>query len=142
MSFDLRAPNGDLELGSDGDVALVRDTDKLAQDVIKVLNTTLGSDPFNISYGSSLTTAHVGQALDPLMVTTRTQFIISQALDQMIATQAFQRTIQFVSDAETIVDFEAPIVEQDSQDPRQFNISVRAISRDLTPLTIVLVIRI
>lgn len=142
MSFDIRAISGDLEFGSNGDLALVIDSDKLAQDVIKIVNTTLGTDPLNPSYGSTLTSASIGQGIDPLMVTTRTQFIIAQALERLLEIQSFQRTIQFVSDAEAIVDFDTPIVSQDSTDPRQFNVIITAIARDETPLTLALVVRL
>ena len=142
MSFDIRLTDGDIQLGGNGDVDRVVDSDKLAQDVIKLLNTTIGSDPLNPNYGSTLTSSNIGQAIaSPDNMAAQAQAVISQGLDQLIALQGLQRTIQTVTDAETILDFDAPVVEIDPIEPRQFNITVNAISRDLTPITIAFVVR-
>lgn len=141
MSFDIRLVDGDIVLGDTGDVDRVVDSDKLAQDVIKLLNTTIGSDPLNLNYGSPLTSSSIGTIVDSLSIITRTQAVISQGLEQLIATQDMQRSIQSLSDAETIVDFDTPVVEQDPIEPRQFNIVVNAISKDLTPITLAFVMR-
>lgn len=143
MSFDIRVIEGDISLGAGGDVDRVMNSDKLAQDVIKVLNTPIGSSPLNLNYGSTLTIEQVGEPIiNPGAVVARTTAAIQQALEQLIAMQDQQRSFQRITDAETIVDFESPLVEQDSVEPRQFNIVVNAISRDLTPITIALVIRL
>ncbi len=141
MSFDIRVTSGDLELGSNGDAATVVNSDKLAQDVIKVLNTPIGSSPLNPTYGSTLTVAQLGQVIDVEAVISQTTISIASALEQLVATQAQQKSFQIVTDAETIVDFESPIVEPDPVEPRQFNIVVNAISRDLTPISIALVVK-
>ena len=143
MSFDIKAINGDIELGPNGDVVRVVDSDKLAQDVIKLLNTTLESDPLNPGYGSLLTNAMIGSGnKEPQSLAAQAQVIIADALDQLIAQQQFQKTFQALTDAETIIDFNTPLVEQDPQEPRQFNIQVDAVSRDLTPITLAFVIRV
>lgn len=135
MSFDLRTIEGDIVINRRGDVDNVVNSDKLAQDVLKVLNTTLGSDPLNPNYGSLLTAASIGQMSNIDIVTVQIQNIIEQALQNLIQMQTLQKTYQYVSDAETIVDFDSPIVEQSATDPRQYNIIVSAVSRDMTPIT-------
>lgn len=142
MSFDIRVIEGDLVLGANGDAMRIVDSDKLAQDVIKVLNTPIGSNPLNLNYGSTLTTAQIGEpVINPSAIVAQTTAAVQQALEQLIAMQEQQKSFQRITDAETIVDFESPLVEQDPIEPRQFNIVVNAISRDLTPLTIALVIK-
>ncbi len=141
MSFDIRVINGDIEIGADGDALQVVDSDKLAQDVIKLLNTPIGSSPLNLGYGSTLTIAQIGDSIDPSLVADQTTIAITSGLEQLIAQQEQQRSFQIVTDAETIIDFETPIVRQDPVDPRQFNIVVNAISRDLTPISIALVVK-
>lgn len=141
MSFDIRAITGDIEFAPNGDFKQVVNSDKLAQDVVKLLNTPIGTNPLNLGYGSPLTVAQIGEAVDADQLVENTKAVISQALEQLIASQSLQAAIQPLTDAETIIDFETPVVEQDSQDPRQFNIAVNAISKDLTPLTIALVVR-
>jgi hypothetical protein len=142
MSFDIRLVDGDIQLGGNGDVDRVVDSDKLAQDVIKLLNTTIGSDPLNPNYGSTLTSSDIGQAIaSPTNMAAQAQIVIAQGLDQLIAIQGLQRSIQTVTDAETILDFDTPVVELDPIEPRQFNIRVNAISRDLTPITVAFIVR-
>jgi phage baseplate assembly protein W len=142
MSFDVRAFNGDVELGQNGDFMTVTDSDKLAQDIIKLLNTPIGTNPLNPGYGSTLTVNQIGTSiLSAADLIDQTKTTITQALEQLISQQNAQSAIQPLTDAETLVDFETPIVEQDPQEPRRFNIAVNAISRGLTPLTIALVVR-
>lgn len=141
MSFDIKAFSGDVEIGSNGDLSQVTDSDKLAQDILKLLNTPIGTNPLNPGYGSMLTVNQVGDAVYTEGLVEQTKRIITDALEQLITQQAYQAAIQPLTDAETLVDFETPIVERDSQDPRQFNIVVNAISKALTPLAIALVVR-
>lgn len=142
MSFDILAINGDVELGRDGDVQQVTDSDKLAQDVIKILNTTLQSDPLNPGYGSLLTAMRLGTpVIDPDGLVAQAQAVLIESLERLVQLQEQQASFQDLSDAETIVDFETPIVEIDPQEPRQFNVIVNALSRDLTPMTIAFVAR-
>jgi hypothetical protein len=141
MSFDIFAISGDIELGRNGDVARVTDSDKLAQEVIKLLNTTIGSDPLNPNYGSLLTSARLGSGIDVDSIVGQTQAILTEALEQLVQLQEFQSSFQTLTDAETIVGFEPPIVELDDAEPRQFNVMINALSRDLTPLTIAFVAR-
>ncbi len=142
MSFDLYGINGDLELGANGDVRRVTDSDKLAQDVLKLLNTTLGSDPFYPGYGSVITATSLGMPNDnPESLVSRAQIVLTEVLQLLVNTQEAQSTYQSLTDAETIVDFDTPIVEVDPAEPRQINILVNALSRALTPLSIAFVIR-
>lgn len=141
MSFDVKAINGDIELGSNGDLVQYTDSDKLAQDIIKLLNTPLDSDPINPGYGSPLTVEQIGEVLSTDGLIEYTKHTIARALEQLITIQTYQSTFQQLSDAETLINFETPIVEPDASDPRQFNIAINAISRNLTPLTIALVVR-
>lgn len=142
MSFDLRAINGDLELSPDGDVRQVIDSDKLAQDVLKLLNTTYGTDPFYPGYGSVITAASIGMPNDnPDSLVSRAQIILTEVLGQLVSTQQAQSTYQPLTDAETIIDFDTPIVEIDPTDPRQINVLINALSKGLTPLSIAFVIR-
>jgi hypothetical protein len=142
MSFDIKAISGDVDLGQNGDLTIITDSDKLAQDIIKLLNTPIGTNPVNPGYGSTLTVNQIGTGIvSATDLVNQTKITITQALEQLISQQNAQSAVQFLTDAETLVDFETPIVEQDPQEPRQFNIAVNAISRDLTPLTIALVVR-
>jgi len=113
----------------------------LAQDVLKLLNTPIGTNPVNPGYGSTLTVNQIGTNPSIEGLIEQTKRIISESLEQLILQQAYQSAIQTLTDAETIIDFETPIVVSDPQDPRQFNIVVNAISKALTPLSVALVVR-
>lgn len=141
MSFDIKVLNGDIEFDANGDLFTMADSDKLAQDIVKLLNTPIGTSPLNPGYGSPLTVNNIGEVVEVDAVIQQTQSAIAQALEQLISLQALQQAVQPITDAETLIDFETPIVEQDEVDPRQFNIVVNALSRDLTPLTVALVVR-
>lgn len=141
MSFDIKVLGGDVEFDSNGNLRTMTDSDKLAQDIVKILNTPIGTNPINPGYGSPLTVNEVGTVVNADSVIQQTQSAIAQALEQLISAQALQQAQQTITDAETLIDFETPIVQQDEVDPRQFNIAVNALSRDLTPLTVALVVR-
>ena len=141
MSFDIRVLNGDIEFDNNGDLRTMANSDKLAQDIVKILNTPIGTNSLNPGYGSPLTVNNVGDVVNADIIIQHTQSAIAQALEQLVSLQALQQAIQTVTDAETLIDFETPTVEQDEVDPRQFNIVVNALSRDLTPLTVALVVR-
>lgn len=59
MSFDLKLFGGDLVI-KNGDFAIVEDADKLVQDILKLVSTQLGSNPFFPWYGSPISQALIG----------------------------------------------------------------------------------
>lgn len=136
MSFDLQLRTGDLIFGANGDLAKVRDTNLLAQLVLKILNTLIGDDSFHPNLGSFLTASQIGSIPDLDIITGHAESAIEQSLRQLSSSQAVQQSNQKVTNAEKIVDFRDVIVEQEETDPRQFNIFVDVISADLTPITL------
>ena len=63
MSYDLRVINGDLSIGSDGDLVKVTDSDKLVQDILKILTTPLNTNKFLPTYGSPITKTLIGTSV-------------------------------------------------------------------------------
>lgn len=134
MSFDLRLRDGDVQIGSSGDLDRIIDTEKLAQDVLKILHTRLGDDPFNPSIGSLLTENDIGTIPDVDVITVKAEEAIFNSITQLQQQQSRQETFQTVTDAEKVVDIEAVEVERDSVDPRQYNVTVIVLSGALTPI--------
>lgn len=134
MSYDLRLRDGDLELSASGDFDRMTDTEKLAQDILKILHTSLGDDPFNRSYGSLLTEADIGRIPDANVVAAKAEEAIISSITQLQQQQSRQETFQTLTDAEKVIEIETVQVERDSVDPRQYNVTVIVLSGALTPI--------
>ena len=128
MSFDLALAKGDLAVGADGDIRKVRQGSKLTQDVLKVLHTPLGSDPFFPTKGSTLTEAEIGKLVNRQFVEDRAEASILASLQAIQAIQEVQKRVQEVTPEETLVDIQEVNVEQDELDPRQYNISITVLT--------------
>ena len=131
MSFDLAVKNNDLSINPDGSLSTVRDNYKLAQDVIKILITPMGSNRFSRWYGSSLSAEFVGSNLPISIVQTEAERSIQNSLSNLIVLQNEQAKNQYVSAGETIAAIREVIVIQNPYDPRQYQIMVSILTRKL-----------
>jgi phage baseplate assembly protein W len=122
MSFDLRLQNGDVVLGADADFDTVVDHSKLAQDVIKMITTPLGSNKFQPAIGSLINKRLVGQVLNAQNTVTILQSSVEEALITLQKLQKQQAQTQALSPAETIIQINSITVERDSKEPRQLNV--------------------
>lgn len=132
MSFDLRLENNDISINPDGTVKTVRDNEKLKQDIIKAILTPLGSNPFHQWYGSTLSERTIGQALDAGHTEAETQRAIHNTLTNLVALQKAQARTQFVSPGETIASIQNITVLRNKVDPRQFQVIVSVLTKQLT----------
>src|SRR5271166_5060945 len=62
MSIDLMLINGDLVI-SGGELQTVQGSNKLIQDILKILLTDVGADPLQPAYGSFLSRTVIGTAI-------------------------------------------------------------------------------
>lgn len=122
MSFDLRLQNGDIVLGADADFDIVVDHSKLAQDVIKMVTTSLGSNKFQPAIGSLINKRLVGQVLTAQNTVTILQSSVEEALVTLQKLQKQQAQTQALSPAETIIQINSIDVKRDSVEPRQLNV--------------------
>jgi len=132
MSFDLRIEANDLKINPDGTIQTVRDNEKLVQDIVKAILTTLGSNRFHNWYGSLLSSAMIGQVLDASMAEIEAESAISNTLSNLIALQKSQAQFQYVSAGETIAAVRDISVTRDETDPRQYQITVSVLTKKLT----------
>jgi hypothetical protein len=131
MSFDLKIESNDLAINTDGTVQTVRDNDKLVQDIIKSILTTIGSNRFHKWYGNALSAEVIGKVLDVVTIETEAQRTIQNTLSTMMALQNAQARMQYVSAGETIAAIRSITVLRDNVDPRQFQIAVSVLTRKL-----------
>jgi phage baseplate assembly protein W len=136
MSFDLSLNKGDLKVGTTGELSTVQDTDKLVQDVLKVLHTPIGSNPFFPSLGSNITSFNIGMTLNKDFLESRAEASLLETIQTIQAIQRRQEAIQIVTAAEKIVRINEVVAQVDSEDPRQFNIQISVASGEVTDLTL------
>jgi len=84
MSFDLRIESNDLVIGATGDVDIVQDNAKLAQEIIKGILTPVGANRFHRWYGSAISARTVGQIMDPTILEMEAQRSVEELLNNLI----------------------------------------------------------
>ena len=124
MSFDLSLAKGDLVLGADNDLAKVREGSKLVQDILKLLFTPLGSDPYFLTKGSTLTTDNIGETVNDQFMLDRARASILNTLKQLQTIQQVQALTQTVTPEETLKEINEVSVARDEQELRQYNIRI------------------
>jgi hypothetical protein len=132
MSFDLRLKDFNISLVN-GDLLLAQGTEKLMQDILKILFTKIGGNPLVSWYGSYLTQSVIGSAeIDPLIIKSIAQTQINNSLMMLKKLQDQQLlSYQNVLPAEQIAGIKSVSVKQDPNDPRGFIIFVSVLSKDL-----------
>ena len=132
MSFDLQLINGDLSLNTDGSIRTVTGTDKLKQDIVKIILTPIGSVIFHPWYGSSITDENIGEVIPIARLSENITIALSESLGRLQKLQRSQATGQKVLLSEMISTVKEIAVQRNSIDLRQVNVIVVVISRDLT----------
>lgn len=127
MSFDLALSKGDLAIGADGDLRKVRNTEKVTQDILKVLHTPLGGNPYFPTIGNALTSNNIGDNLNDQFAQARVESSVSKAVQIVQDIQRDQEQRQVLTPAEKILQVESSAT-LDPQEPRQYNIDVLAIT--------------
>ena len=132
MSFDLQIKNGDVAIGTSGDFQQVQNTQKLIQDVVKMLITPLGSNIFQPGYGSPITGSLIGNSFDGNFVSSIAINQINNSLQALQKLQAAQATKQLISPSEQIAAISRINVFRNQSDPRFFTVAVKIIAKDLS----------
>lgn len=132
MSFDLKIVNNDLGLNPDGTLQTVINNDKLIQDVIKAVLTTLGSNKFFKWYGCALNARVIGEVLDFGLTQLEIERSIEDTISNIMALQKAQARTQYVSAGETIAAIRDITVLRNEQDPRQYEIYISLLTKKLT----------
>ena len=133
MSFDLKISNGDLSISSTGDFAIVTDTPKLEQDVLKIVSTPLNGNPFFPGYGSVLSKSSIGDIIDFQFTSSFITSNITNALQILQTYQSLQLSSgQKVTAAELLAAVKSVQVYENPDDPRYYQVSINILSKALT----------
>jgi phage baseplate assembly protein W len=128
MSFDLALSKGDISIGADGDLRQFRNSSKLVQDILKILHTPIGGNPFFPQIGNALTSENIGEVVNRQFMEARATAAVTQALQLYQSIQRRQELNQVVTPEEKVEGISEVVVEQDSVDPRQYNIKISIVT--------------
>ena len=130
MSFDLALINSDLSLNTDGTVQTVEKVNKLKQDIIKIIVTPITSVKYHLWYCSSVSDSSIGDVMPQNMLFQNLSTAVQESLGKLRRLQRAQATSQRVTRSEMLESVRDISIQRDSEDPRQVNVIVVAISRD------------
>jgi hypothetical protein len=135
MSIDLQIINGDLVI-SQGELSTVQDSQKLIQDILKILLTDVGADPLQPNYGSFLSRSVIGNAMASGAIVQIAKAQINTCLVNLQQLQQLQiKSMQKVSADEQLAAITGISIVRSSSDPRLFNIKVSAITKGYQPVS-------
>jgi len=132
MSFDFLLIENDLKLDAEGKIKTVEGTQKLRQDILKIILSSLGSNRFHPWYGCSVSEETVGKNLPDNLLLLTIQTSIRQSLERLQKLQQQQQTSQKVSLSELIQTIGPINAYRNPDDLRQIKIDVIVYTRQLT----------
>lgn len=134
MSFDLAIIGGDLDLLQNGEIRTVSDTEKLRQDILKIILTPAGSNKYHPWYGCTVTDAIIGMNLPANIMDLDIKTSISESIERLRILQSQQLTTQSVSLAELINVIGKIEAYRAPEDFRQVKVDVSVFAKDLTEI--------
>jgi len=143
MSFDLKIIDGDLKIGPDNDLETVENTDKLVQDVVKIVFTPIGSNPFHPWYGSPITKSLIGRPFESDFMSTIATQQLEASLTRIQSLQIEQlRKNQLVTASEQLAAIQNVSIERNITDPRFFTIALTVLTKAFSRVNIPITVRI
>lgn len=142
MSFDLKIVKGDIFIERDGALSLVRDNDKLRQDIIKIMLTQLGENKYHPNYGSEIGVIEIGHYADAEFLELDLTSAAETAVRKIMSLQRGQSSRQFLSPGEVIVDIKDIAVDRDINEPRMYNIYISVLTQRLTTIVETITVRV
>lgn len=131
MSFDLKIQYGDLVISPDGKLAVVENTEKLIQDVLKILMTKVGANTFFPWYGSPFSSSSFGNPADAKFLQSISDSQIRSALDTLVDMQREQALEQNLTAAETLAAVRQVNVIRNQMDPTSYEIRISILTKSL-----------
>ena len=130
MSFDLKLQQGDIQISTSNDLAIVENGEKLIQDVLKIVTTQLGANQRFPWYGCPISQSMIGTAFDSIFVQTVATNQLRFSITNLQRLQKEQlRTDQMVTDQEQIAAMQNANISQNTIDPRFYNIDLEILSK-------------
>lgn len=135
MSYDLKINKGDLVI-EQGDLKNVTDSEKLIQDILKICLTTAGTNPLAPWYGSFLSRSIIGNPMEDMAIVQIAKSQLNSALENLKNLQEVQiNNFQYVTPDEQLGAILDIIVTRNPVDYRLFEITIKAITKGLRPIT-------
>lgn len=135
MSIDLKIINGDLVING-SDLQTVQDSEKLIQDILKILLTDIGADPLQPAYGSFLSRSVIGTAINNAALVQIAKSQINTCLTNLQQLQQKQvQSMQKVSADEQLAAITGISVIRSVLDLRLFNVKVSGITKGFQPIS-------
>jgi hypothetical protein len=135
MSFDIKLEAGDILVDNNGEVQTVTGTEKLKQDIAKMILTEIGTNVYHPWYGSQLADSVIGRATTADVIARDTELTVNTALENLSFLQTEQTQYQNVTPAEMIAAIKEVRVESEPIDPRQWNVTIVVLSKALTEIS-------
>jgi hypothetical protein len=132
MSFDLKISDGDLVIGSNGDLQQVTNTDKLIQDLLKIAITPLGGNPFYPWYGSPISKSLIGTSFSTDFIASVASSQLRSSLETLQKLQRAQAAAQGMTALEQLAAIQEVRIERNMTDPRFFTVIIKALTKALT----------
>lgn len=135
MSYDFKIVNGDWSI-SNGQLEKVEDTDKLIQDLLKMIHYPLGKNRLYPWYGCPIADSMVGTVMDTEFVSTMASTQLASSIEMLQKLQKEQAKIQSVSPFELIAALKEVSVQRSSVDYRYYSILVNLFSKALKQVSV------
>lgn len=132
MSFDFKILNGDLVIGTNGDLSQVQNTEKLVQDVLKMLMTEIGSNQFFAWIGSPLSSTMIGSGYDEEFISSMAENQIRSSLETLQNLQREQGNKQIVTPGELLAAIKSVNIVRNEVDPTFFSVLLSILTKNLT----------
>lgn len=142
MSYDLKLTNGDLVLSPNKDLDLVKDNNKLYQDMIKILISPLGSNKIHTWYGCDIGNIVVGSVFNSDIVADSAISQVRASLENLQMLQKTQAKNQNVSNYEKIIAIQDIFVGAATSDPRLIEVKASVITGGLKDVKVRFFIRL
>ena len=130
MSFDLQVSNGDLVIGTNGDLGIVQGTVKLEQSLLKIILTEVGGNPVQPWYGSLIGKTMIGNVLRTDLIITMAQAQLTNTIETLQKVQALQvASGQKVTPDEQIAAISSINITRNAIEPRLIEVMVSVLNR-------------
>ncbi len=129
MSFDLKIINGDL-LINNGSLTTCINSDKLIQDILKMVLTEAGSNPMHPWYGSFVSRTIIGNPNYNNVLIQIAKSQLTTALNKLKQLQDLQvKSFQRVTADEQLASIGDISIQNNPNDPRLFDVIIKVFSK-------------
>jgi hypothetical protein len=142
MSFDLKLENGNLKLNPDGKLATVVNTEKLRQDILKIIVTPVGGNKANPWYGCDANKFLIGNLYDLNFAKDSATEQLRSSIENLKALQQKQLKTQFITASESIASIKDIYINTNAVDRRALEVKVSILSYALTTLDVNFLIKL